>query len=118
MSNIEERLRIFPARGGYIVYGENRRSPIGAIVKTDAGRYEFCPYVYGAWPEWWIKDLAKFMAEINPDNEPTLTSNIPYGYWDMDGHWTYNPNLLASPEEQFRHNISGGHEMKFKEDKL
>jgi len=51
--------------------------------------------------------------------EKLLTINdkaigFPYGVWDNDGYWKYNPHLVMSAEEQYEHNKSMGIKMKLR----
>jgi len=33
----------------------------------------------------------------------------PWGFWDLDGNWFYNPNILMSENEQRKQNIINGY---------
>ena len=36
-------------------------------------------------------------------------TDIPIGYWDTYGNWFPNLTMKMSVEDQFKHNLEGGH---------
>lgn len=50
--------------------------------------------------------------EADPHGHTGMTMNfedVPLGAWDLNGNWYHNPLLMMTKDEQYAHNVKGGH---------